>query len=52
MKRRELTLMLQKSRMPENQDVEGEAVVCYREPSATKEVRYPRLSRRVKNVTN
>jgi hypothetical protein len=42
---------LQKSRMPEIQGVEGEAVVSYREPSTTKEIRYPRLSRRVKNMT-
>jgi len=28
----------------------GEAVVLYREPLTTKEMRYPRLSRRVKNT--
>jgi hypothetical protein len=29
---------------------EGEAVVFYREPSATKEMGYPRLSRRVNKI--
>lgn len=32
--------------------VKGEAVVNYREPLTTKEMRYPRLSRWVENVTN
>ena len=32
--------------------VKGEAVVNYREPLTTKEMRYPRLSRRVENMTN
>jgi len=36
----------------EVQGIEGEAVVTYREPSITKEMRYPRLSQRVKNMTN
>jgi len=38
--------------MVQIQGIEGEAVVTYREPSITKETRYPRLSRRVKNMTN
>jgi len=42
-----LTPTLQKSRMPQILGVEGEAVVLYREPSTTQEMRYPRLSRRV-----
>jgi len=46
------TLTLQKSRMLQIQGIEGEAVVIYREPSITKEMRYPRLSRRVKIMTN
>ena len=32
------------------QGIEGEAVVAYREPSITREMRYHRLSRRVKNM--
>ena len=36
----------------EIQGIEGEAVMPYREPSITQEMRYPRLSRRVKNMTN
>jgi hypothetical protein len=32
--------------------VKGEAVVNYREPLTIKEMRYPRLSRRVENMTN
>jgi hypothetical protein len=32
------------------QGVEGEAVVIYREPSTTKEMRYHRFSQRVNNV--
>ncbi len=47
-----LTLPLQKSRMLQTQGIEGEAVVAYREPSIAGEMRYPRLSRRVKNVAN
>jgi len=35
--------------MPQIQGVEGEAVVIYREPSTTQEMRYHRLSRRVNN---
>jgi hypothetical protein len=46
------TLVLQKSRMLQIQGIEGEAVVTYRESSITKEKPYPRLSRRVKNMTN
>ena len=38
------TLKLQKSRMPQVQGVEGEAVVIYREPSTTQEMLYHRLS--------
>ncbi len=30
------------------QGIEGEAVVAYHEPSITREMRYPRLSRREK----
>jgi len=48
----DFTLALQKSRMLQIQGIEGEAVATYREPSITKEMRYPRLSRRVKNMTN
>ena len=44
------TLTLQKPRMPQIQGVEGDAVVIYREPSTTKEMRYHRLSQRVNNV--
>ena len=44
------TLMLQKSRMLQIQDAKGEAVVAYCEPLATKEMRYPRISRRVNNM--
>ena len=42
---------MQKSRMVQIQGVEGEAVVVYREPETTKEMCYPRLSQRVKNMT-
>jgi hypothetical protein len=45
----ESSLTLQKSRMPQVQGVEGEAVVIYREPLTTREMRYHRLSRRVNN---
>jgi len=38
------TLTLQKSRMLQILGVEGEAVVLYREPSTTKEMRYPLYS--------
>jgi len=38
------------SRMPQILGVEGEAVVLYREPSTTQEMRYPRLSRRVNKM--
>jgi hypothetical protein len=34
------------------QGVKGEAVVNYREPLRTKEMVYPRLTRRVKNMAN
>ena len=34
-----LTMVLQESRMPQIQGVEGEAVVTYRESSTTKEMR-------------
>jgi hypothetical protein len=44
------TLTLQKSRMPQAQGVEGEAVVCYAEPLTTQEMRYHRLSQRVNNM--
>jgi len=44
------TLTLQKSRMLQILGVEGEAVVLYREPSTTKEMRYPRLSHRVNKM--
>jgi hypothetical protein len=44
------TLPLQKLRMLQIQGVEGEAVVCYREPLTTQEMQYPRLSQRVKNM--
>jgi len=46
------TLMLQKSGMLQIQGIEGEAVVTYREPSITKELRYYRLSRVLKNMKN
>ena len=44
--------MLQKSRILQILGAKGEAVVAYREPSITQEMGYPRLSRRVKNMTN
>jgi hypothetical protein len=44
------TLTLQKSRMPQIEDVKGEAVVLYREPLTTQEMRYHRLSPRVNNM--
>jgi len=47
----QLTLSLQKSRMLQIQGVNCEAVVIYREPLTTLEMRYHRLSRRVKNMT-
>jgi len=45
------TLTLQKSRVPQIQGVQGEAVVIYREPLTTQEMRCTWLSRRVKNMT-
>jgi hypothetical protein len=39
-----ITLTLQKSRMPQIQGGEGEAVVCYCEPLTTQEMGYLRLS--------
>ena len=48
----ESTLTLQKLRMLQIRGVKGEAVVNYREPLTTKEMRYPRLSLRVENMTN
>ena len=36
--------------MPQILGVEGEAVVLYREPSTTQEMRYPRLSLRVNKM--
>ena len=45
-----LPLTLQKSRMPQIQGVKGEAVVIYREPLTTQEMRHHRLSRRVNNM--
>jgi hypothetical protein len=36
--------------MPQVQGVKGEAVVVYREPFTTQEMRYHRLSRRVNNM--
>ena len=42
--------MLQKSRVLHIRGVKGEAVVLYCEPLTTKEVRCPRLSRRVNNT--
>jgi hypothetical protein len=44
------TLTLQKSRTPQVQGVEGEAVVCYAEPLTTQDMRYHRLSQRVNNM--
>jgi len=44
------TLSFQESRMLQIQGVEGEAVVCCREPSTTKKMQYPRLSRRVNDM--
>jgi len=41
---------LQKSRVLQIQGVKGEAVVLYCEPLTTKEMRRPRLSRRVNNT--
>jgi len=42
--------MLQKSRMLQIQGAKGEAIVCYCELLATKEMWRPRLSRRVNNM--
>ncbi len=42
--------MLQKSRVLQIQGVMGEAVIAYREPLTTQEMRRPRLSRRVNNT--
>jgi hypothetical protein len=50
-KKRLFTLALQKSRMPEMQGVKREAVVVYADPLTTQQMRYPRLSRRVNNIT-
>jgi hypothetical protein len=47
----DFTLALQKPRMLQICGVKGEAVVTYREPLTTKEMRCPRLSRRAKNMT-
>jgi hypothetical protein len=44
--------MLQKSRVVQIQGVKGEAVLDYREPLTTKEMRCHRLSRRVNNRAN
>jgi hypothetical protein len=44
------TLIERKSRMPQMQDVKGEAVVCYREPLTTQQMGYHRLSRRVNKI--
>jgi hypothetical protein len=44
--------MLQKSRMLEMQGVKGDAVVSYCEPLTTQQMRYHRLSRRVKDSAN
>jgi hypothetical protein len=41
---KQYTLTLQKLRMLQIRGVKGEAVVNYREPLTTKEIRYPRLS--------
>jgi len=43
-----ITSMLQKFRKLQIRGVQGEAVYAYREPWKTKEIRLPRLSRRVK----
>ena len=48
----EKTLPMQKLRMLQIRGVKGEAVVNYRESLTTKEVRYPRLSLRVEDMTN
>jgi len=34
------------------QGVEGQAVICNREPSTTQEMTYPRFSRRVNNMAS
>jgi hypothetical protein len=44
------TLIERKSRMPQIQGVEGEAVVNYCEPLTTQEMGYHRLSRRVNKM--
>jgi hypothetical protein len=38
--------------MPQMQGGKGEAVVVYREPLATQQMGYHRLSQRVNNTTN
>ncbi len=47
-KKKDFTLLLQKSRMPQIQGIKGKAVVNYREPLITPEMWYYRLSRRGK----
>jgi len=42
--------LLQKSKILQIQGAEGEAVVIYCEPSATQEMRHPRLSHWVNNM--
>jgi hypothetical protein len=49
---RKLNLTLQKSRMPQIRGVKGEAVVLYRKPLTTLEMRCHRLSRRVNNMAS
>jgi hypothetical protein len=44
------TLIERKSRMPQIQGVEGEAVVSYCEPLTTPKMGYHRLSRRVNKI--
>ena len=46
----DFTLTLEKSRMPQIQGVGGEAVELYREPLATQEMWYHRLSLWVNNM--
>ena len=44
--------MIQKLRMLQIRGVKDEAVVNYRDSLTTKEMRCPRLSQRVENMTN
>ncbi len=50
--KREVTLTLQKSKIPQIQGAKGDAIVSYCEPLGTQEMLYHRLSRGVNNTAN